>query len=314
MKRNATDILRRGFNNALANWPLILIRIAEGIVFIGIVIAAIIAAVVPLVLSIGLSHKTWNEPGDAAEAILDAVAQHWIVLVYVVLIISAVLLVLIAIHSFVAAGCSLVYVDGERRNSAIADPPRYAYRSFTGERWMKGGADGWWTVFWIYNIAWGVAGLVMVAPLLVVLAAMFALRGSGPGAVIGAGCFGAVVSGMFLIAVAIVTNIWVAKAVVDRMARNSGAAESLRSSWREMRTDTARHLAVALVMMAVAFAGSMFLSSFTWMGSMGGHNPGFSLALMPMQFSASIAHTLFSSAVGSWFLASFAGLAIDSRP
>ena len=39
MRRSATEVLRRGFDSTLANWPLILIRIAEGIVFVGIVIA-----------------------------------------------------------------------------------------------------------------------------------------------------------------------------------------------------------------------------------------------------------------------------------
>lgn len=313
MKRPATEILRRGFNNALANWPLILIRIAEGIVFIGIIIGAAIAAVVPLVISIGLSRATWSEnPADAAEAVLDALSLHWMVFVYIFFIISFVMLLLVAIHSFVAAGCALVFVDGERRTSALPAAQRQDFRSFTGQRWFAGGRDGWWTVFWIYNIAWGVGGLIMCIPLVAVVAAMLAFRGGGAAPVVATGCIGAAVSLMFMILVAIVTNIWTEKAVVDTMARNLGAGRALSSSWREMRTDTARHLAVAIVLMAIAFAGSMFLSSFSWIGMLN-RSAGFSFAMLPLRFSASFAQTLFSGAVGAWFLASFAGLAVESR-
>lgn len=310
MRRPATEILRRGFENALANWPLILIRVAEGIVMIGIVIAAIVAAIVPLAVSIGLSHTTVDNPADAAEAILDIFAAHWLVLLYIFFIVSFVLLLMIVIHSFVAAGCALVYVDAERRVAALAVPTRNDFRAFSGERWMTGGKDGWWPVFWIYNVAWGVGGLIMMAPLVVVIVAMLALRGVGTGAAIAAGCFGAVVSGMFMILVAIVTNIWTEKAIVDCMARSRGVMESLHSAWREIRTDTGRHVAVAIVAMAVMFAGSMLFSSFSWIGSFN-HNAGLSFALLPLQFSSSIANTLFSTAVGAWLVASFAALAVE---
>lgn len=312
MKRTATEILRRGFNNALANWPLVLIRIAEGIVFIGIVIAAVIAAIVPLVLSFGLSRASMDNPADAAEAILDALAAHWMVLVYLLVVITLLCVVVIAIHSFVVAGCALVYVDAERRTLAMPAAGRNDFRAFTGERWFAGAKDGWWTVFWIYNIGWGVAGLLMMLPVFILAMAMFALRGAGAPAVVGVACLGAVIIAMWMVVVAIVTNIWCEKAIVDCMARPIGASAALSSAWREVRTDTARHVGVAIVMMAIAFAGSMFLSSFSWIGNFN-HNAGLAFALMPMQFSASIANTIFSTAVGSWFLASFAGLAVESR-
>lgn len=311
MRRTATEILRRGFENTLANWPLIVIRIAEGIVLIGIVIGAVIAAIVPLVLSIGLSRTSVQNPADAAEAILDALAAHWMVFVYVFVIITVVMLLLLAIHSFVEAGCALVYVDGERRTAAMPAPLRAAFRSFTADRWIEGGKDGWWTVFWIYNVAWAVGGTIMLLPLFVLLVAVLMLH-NVPVAAVSVGCLGLVVCAMFLFVVAIVTNIWTQKAIVDCMARNRGTADSLRSSWHELKTDAARHIAVAVVMIAITLAGSMFLSSFSWLGNFN-HNLGLNIALIPLQFSASIAQALFSAAVGAWFLASFAALAIDSR-
>lgn len=311
MKRTATEILRRGFENTLANWPVIVIRIGEGIVLIGIVIGAVVAAVVPLVLSIGLSRTSIENPADAPEAILEALAAHWMVFVYVFAIITVVMLLLVAIHSFVEAGCALVFVDGERRTAAMPTPLRAAFRSFTADRWIEGAKDGWWTVFWIYNVAWAVGGTIMLVPMFLVLFAVLLLHGV-PAAAVGVGCLGLVVCGMFMFVVAIVTNIWTEKAIVDCMARNSGTMDSLRSSWHELKTDAGRHIAVAVVMIAITFAGSMLLSSFSWIGNFN-HNAGLNIALIPLQFSASIAQTLFSTAVGAWFLASFAALAIDRR-
>ncbi|HSP35234.1 MAG TPA: hypothetical protein VLU46_13030, partial [Thermoanaerobaculia bacterium] len=275
MKRTATEILRRGFNNALANWPLILIRIAEGIVFIGIIIASVIAAIVPLALSFGLSRSSMSNPADAAEAVLGALAAHWMVLLYLLVVITLVFVILTAIHSFVNAGSALVYVDAERRTLAMPAATRNDFRAFTGERWFAGAKDGWWTVFWIYNIGWGVGGLIRMLPLFVVLFAMFALRGAGAPAIFAAGCIGAAISAMWILAVAIVTNICCEKGIVDCMARPLGASAALSDAWREMRTDTGRHVAVAVVMMAIAFAGSMFFSSFSWIGSFN-HNAGLS--------------------------------------
>jgi len=51
LKRSVFDILRRGFENTVANWPLILIRVGEVVVLAGVVIGAVLAAVIPVVVS-----------------------------------------------------------------------------------------------------------------------------------------------------------------------------------------------------------------------------------------------------------------------
>src|SRR3989442_3794108 len=68
LKRSATEVLRRGFDSTLANWPLILIRIAEGIVFVGIVIAAVVAAVVSIAVAAGLSKVDISRASHPARA------------------------------------------------------------------------------------------------------------------------------------------------------------------------------------------------------------------------------------------------------
>ena len=131
MKRSATEILRRGFESTLANWPLILIRIAEGIVFVGIVIAAVVAAVVPIAVAAGLSKFDISGASNPAEAVTAAIVQHWILIVYLLLILTLVLLVLVAIHSFVEAGTAQVFVDAERRAKPVTAPQHLAFTAKT---------------------------------------------------------------------------------------------------------------------------------------------------------------------------------------
>ena len=56
MSRGATDVLRRGFELTLANWPLLLIRVAEQVIGMIIMIGALVAAVIPIAVSAGLGE------------------------------------------------------------------------------------------------------------------------------------------------------------------------------------------------------------------------------------------------------------------
>lgn len=299
----------------LANWPLLAIRIAESIVFLIVAIAAVIAVVVPLVVSLGLSGATSAaNPTAAAEMFLNALASHWLILVYILAVITLFVIVLLAVHSFVVAGCARVYVDAEKRARLLPKPSRDDLNAFTVEKWLQGGREAWWTVFWIYNIAWTFASLLILVPFVVVLAVILVVRENAAAMAI-TGCLGAILAVLFIVPIAIVTGIWTQKAIADCAAGDVGAAGALRASWAEFRNDLGRHLAVAAVMIVVTFAASMVFSSFSALGSLGEHAPAtYSIMMIPVQFSASIANSIFSAAVGAWFLACFAALAVESRP
>jgi hypothetical protein len=311
LRRSATEVLRRGFDSTLANWPLILIRIAEGIVFVGIVIASIVAAIVPIAVAAGLSRYDVTNAANPAEAIAAAVMQHWLLIVYVLMILLVVLLLLVAIHSFVEAGTAQVFVDAERRARTVPAPPRQAFRAFTVDRWMAGGRQGWWSVFWIYNATWSVAGLIMLIPLIVTLAVMFAI-GDTTARVI-AGCGGLVVSVLIMLPVAVIVAIWTQKAITVCVARAATTSDALRQAWREMRDDFGRHFAVAFVLFIVSIGGAMVISMITFPMSFTAQHrdPFMSLAFAPLQIVVSLAQTIFSAGIGAWFLASFVTLTED---
>ena len=103
----------------MANWPLIAIRIAESFLFIVMIIISIVAAIVPVAVSAGLGSFDFRNLTDPADVVTSLVADHWMLIIYVLAVITLVLLLLVALHSFVEAANARVYVDAERNAVAL---------------------------------------------------------------------------------------------------------------------------------------------------------------------------------------------------
>src|SRR5205807_55664 len=136
---------------------------------------------------------------------------HWPLIVYLLLIITLLLGVLIAIHSFVEAGNAKIFVDAEHGAGATMPAPREKFRAFSMDRWLSGGRMSWWSVFWIYNATWSVAGLIIIIPLLLTLVGMLLVEENG--ARIALGCGGLAIAVIIGIPVAIIVAIWTQKAI-----------------------------------------------------------------------------------------------------
>ncbi len=305
MKRSTTEILRRGFDSTLANWPLIAIRIAENVLFVAITIGSILAAIIPVAVAAGMSSFDLRN-ADPAQAVAAMFVEHWPLVLYVLVIGTIVLVVLIGIHSFVDAGSARVFIDGERTANRTG-APRAAFNAFHIDRWLQGGRASWWSVFWIYNIAWGLGGLVMLIPLLVTLAGMLAV--SEVGARLAIGCGGLLISFLIILPTALVIAVWTQKAIAVTVARAATASDALSLSWSEIRRDFSRHFAVAFIVLVIAFGGSMVISLLSApMSMLRTQQPLSGFAFAPAQIVVSFAQSIFSAAVGLWFLASYVGL------
>jgi hypothetical protein len=304
LKRSTTDILRRGFDSTVANWQLIAIRIAENFVFIVIVVLSIVAAIVPIAVAAGLSSFDPRSVADPGQAVISLLVEHWLLILYILGIITVVLMVLVGIHSFVVAGNTLVMVEAERRAGGAGG--RAALRAFHIDRWLQGGRRAWWTVFWIYNLAWGIAGLIMLVPLLATLAGMLLVSQLGARAVLG--CVGLLITFLVVVPLAIIVAVWTQKAIVVAVARDTGAADALRAGGSEKRRDVGRHFAVAFIVIAIAFGGAMLISMAGMPMQLGGRTPFAAIAFAPLQIISSLVQSIFSAAVGLWFLASYVAL------
>lgn len=309
MRRGVAELIRRGFDSALTNWQVILLRVGEMLLAGAIAIGLVIAILVPVLVSAGISHIDWKDAESVQEGLLAFLTANWWLLLWILVAISIGLLLFVALHSFVEAGAAQIFLDADRR-AGEGVVPRERFAAFSMDRWLDGAKRGWWTVFWIYNIVWGIAGLILLAPLLVLLAMVFVAGNAA--ASIFLGCLGLLVAVLLGFAVAIVSSLVCVKAILDAGAYGLTAGDAVRRAWNEVRGDVGRHVAIIAILMlvSIAMAGVFSTASmgFTFHKSM-------SLALFfaPVRILIQIANTIVSSFIANWMFGSFAAMITERR-
>ena len=310
MKRSITDVLRRGILSTLANWPVILTRVAEMLVVAALLVVAAVGLIVPMLVSAGVEQWTLPSRGSGWEMLLEILGAHAALFSYLFLFIAAITLIIVAIHAFVSAGATRVYVDAER---AVPDAPqlrREQFDVFTFERWSAGARGAWLRVFWIYNGAWGFAGLILLLPVAIIGALeAWAVSAENVGGIVAASCGGMALLVIIGIPLAFVTAIWSQKAVVIGLARGLAAREALRAGWAEARADFLRHFVIFFLITIISAGASTVLSGFfTPFSFMPRHNDWASLLFGPVQIVSFTLQSAVSNAVGCWLTACFAAM------
>ncbi|MEO8378097.1 MAG: hypothetical protein ABI779_00390 [Acidobacteriota bacterium] len=313
MKRGVFDTLRRGLDNLVANWQLVAIRVAEGLFFALLAVLTAFAILVPILVSVGIELAEIHTPDDLRGAAFSLL-EKWPLLAWAFVAVLLLVLVFVAVHSAVEAGSARVYVDGDRAGGPEMEGARTRFHAFSMERWWAGARQGWWTIFWIYNLAWGVGGLFLLIPLLPTLG-MTLIFQDVPAVSITSGCVGLVLTALLAILVTVVTSIWTNRAIADWATLGTGASKSLSHAWAAMKADLGRHVLLALGLLIVAMAGSSVFASFSAIGALGQvmHERAlFGLASLPLRFAGTFLNMIFSSFVSAWALASFAALSVES--
>ncbi len=312
VKRGVIDTLRRGLDNTLANWPSIALRLVGKIVLGVIIVAALIAIVVPIIVKIGLHVPDINSPEDVLD-VLTTFINAWVLILWIVAVFSVLLLVLIAVQSFVEAGCARIAVDADRAAGKDEQAPRGRFQVFSMSRWLAGATEGWWPVFWIYNLAWGFTVLFLLIPLISTMVAMLLLRDRDT-AVIVIGIGGLIATMIFFILIAIVTSVWTNRAIAEWAARRDSARASLRRAWTALKRDLARHALIALAIFVVAAAGSSFFAGFGAFATIG-HSLSraalINFVTMPIRLAGWLLSAAFSAAISTWFLAAYVALVVE---
>jgi hypothetical protein len=309
--RTLTDVLRRGILSTLANWPVILTRVAETLVLFGAVVVAIIGCIVPLLVSAGIG--AWElpaTPGNAWEWMARIFAQHAALFAYLFLFILVIGLVMVVVHAFVSAGGARIFVDAERAAPDTPELRREQFAAFTLERWSEGGRAAWLRLFWIYNGTWGLYGLILLVPtLLFALLISAAIGAENTAAIVASSCGGLALFLGIAVLAGVVISIWTQKAVVVCVARDVSAAEALRSGWAEVRADFLRHFLVYLLITVVSGGvGSVVSSLFAPFAFGARMDNVVALLTGPLQIVSFAVQMAVGSAVASWLIACYAAM------
>ncbi len=302
MKRNISEVLRRGFEATVANWPVVALRVAETLVLAGIIIVSLVAAVVPAIVAAGLSKDDILNSADPGGAVISWMVGHLLLFVWMLALAFVVLGVLMALHAFVEGATAQIFVDAERAMKARND-----LRAFSIDRWIAGGVASWWRIFWIYNLAWSVGLAIVLVPLVLTIAGMLVMSDTMGRVVVG--CAGLAMAVLVLIPIAIVTSIWCTKAVTICVARAILAREALRLAWREIRLDLGRHLAIAVITFILSMALNSVVSGFSIPLTFNSqHVPSVALFFAPVRLIGGVIQALVSAAIGSYLIACFVSM------
>jgi hypothetical protein len=299
--------VQHGFDNVLANWPLLLIRIGEQVAMIVLIVVSVLAGVLPVIFW-GLGSAQVLEGVSTPEEAVEFLLGNLLPILYILVVLTIALLLAMIIHSFVQGGVVGCYIEGERRGRTNPGVARARYRVFTPDLWFRNAKRTWWPIFLIYNIVWGVFGLVLLIPLLAIALIIFLMRDSPE--LIALTCVGVVLLFGFLFIAAYVVHIWSTVAIVlNVMGQRVGQA--LREGWTLMIRRALPFVAIVVIALAVSVSafGSVFGASFAV--GLVSHVPGFGIVTLPLQVVISLLQTAVSIVVYAWFLAAAVSIVLQ---
>ncbi|MGA7615864.1 MAG: DUF4013 domain-containing protein [Thermoanaerobaculia bacterium] len=296
-----STLFRRSLDDVIANWPLILVRVAEGFVVFGTIIFSILVAVVPLGIFASLRDFDFRN-GDPTRILGAITAGQLAAVLYALLVVGIAVGVLIAIRSFVEAGTVAVMAEAERTGTESPVP------SFTLDRWFRAARNGWWRVFLIYNVIWGVASLILLFPLLAIAAV--AVRWLEHPAVLVAGCALALVFVLVALVVSLITHLWTHFSITASIYGRLGAVEGMKEGLRLFRRHAGPAIVVLIVSFVISFAVGMLGAILNLAHGASQHAPFLNLVFLPMQLVMFFVQSALGVFLGLWFTAAIVSLVV----
>ena len=283
---------------------------AEGVLLGTILVVGLLATIVPMVIVGAMAAESLDEstlPADDPIAALTWVLfEHPFMVLFGVFAITVIVVILVALHAFVRAGMIGVYVDGELAAGARMD--RDAFKVFTPERWFGYGRKSWWNLFLIYQITWGLYGLVLLIPLIVIVAAVLLTIDTDAVAVVGIG--GVVLLLLLAVVAGIIVNIWTQLALTEAVRLNLSAMRAIRSGTAVLRSRLGEIAIVVLILFGIIVAAMMLIMVFYLMLGAVSVIPLMSIVTIPFQIVLSVAQSALQTFLAGWFIAAFAGICV----
>jgi hypothetical protein len=288
------DLSLRSLKTAAANWQLVVIRMMESVVFVFLMLIALLATIIPVAIKAGLGKLKISDTENYVQALSQFLVEQLPVILWTFAVLILVALLMMVIHSLIVAGSARVYLDAERA-------PGDAFEVFRGDSFWAAARRGFWRVFWIYNLAWSLALLFVLIPVMFALILLLVMQGTMAAVVLALVIVGC--SMALMIPIGIITSVWVGRAIIDGERSQLTARESLRVARRNIRVDLAAHVVVMLVVFVVSVFAIFFIAGCVNAFASAGD------AFWPMQWIGSLAQTIAGSLAGAWMLAAFAALA-----
>lgn len=294
-------LIQRAFDSTIANWPVLLIRIAGSVAMTFVVIAAVIPVVMFVVYS---GTMTDIESVSTSAEMLQWLWSNAIAIAALIIVISLIVAVAIAIHSFITGGVAGVFLDADRR-APREGWTRSQLAAFSPDAWMSHALRTWWPVFIIYNVTWGIWFLILLLPLLVAIPLLIRVQENA--ALGAAGCFLIAVWLLATVFGSLLVHVWTELAILDcvREERRRYLAP-LRIGFSILLNNLGRLIALVLLMILVMIAVSSISLGMQFGFELGTKIDRIAFLFIPVQILLSLVQTVISVLVSSWLMACFA--------
>ncbi len=278
-----------------------------------VVVLGLIITVVPMAItgsSVLESLETAGISEDDPFGFLRwLVFEHPFLMMYAILAITAIVVIAVALHAFVRAGFIGVYLDGERAAGPSAE--RDALKAFTPESWFAYGRRNWWSLFIIYQITWGLYGLVLLVPIAVVGAAMMMTMDTE--AIVFVGCGGVALVMLIAFLLGLLVTVWTQLALTEAVRLDLSAWKAVRAGTWMLRNRPGEIFTVVMILFgAVVVVMMLFMVLYMMIGALS-IIPLMSIVTIPFQIVLSLAQSAVQTFFAGWFIAAFASI-VMRRP
>jgi hypothetical protein len=211
------------------------------------------------------------------------------------------------IHSYFQAGITGVFVEYERRGATWGW--REAWARFELQTVTQFALTRGWRTFWIYNVVWGVSGLFLLVPLVLILAVVLMI-GEGAAALVVA-CCGIALAAVFGIILAIVAGAWAQLAITIGIATPRGAVAASSAAGDLIRARAGAVVVIMLVFFAASIGISTVSSTMGLAFDSAALLPGGDLLALPLRIAFTFVSSLASSVLGLCLASCFAILVLE---
>lgn len=294
---------RRGLENLLGNWQLILIASAESVVLFAVVFLPFIV----------FGYSKWKASASVDE-FLESILQMYVAvfenpLILLVLFVAVIVVgtVALVVHSMVISGIVRVYIDGEVRMGS-SEEVSYDVRpkTFSLSQWWTAAKAYWFEVFLIYNIVWGLSALIILVPIVPLL--ILAFTSSGDDRLLVILLAGGGIWLLLTVIVAFFSRAWshlaIARAIEDDLGVISSSKSALDLIAREPVNTLALVVVMALISLGAGIGGSVVTFSSEGM-------PSVMVLSVILGIAGWLINVIISSAAALWMVAGFVSMAHD---
>ncbi|MBW3564372.1 MAG: hypothetical protein KY459_06570 [Acidobacteria bacterium] len=294
---------RRGLENLLGNWQLILIASIESLVLFAVIFLPVIV----------FGYGKWKASASVdefLESILQmyvAVFENPLILLGIFVAVLVVGTVALVIHSMVISGIVRIYLAGEGR---MGSSNELSYdvrpRTFSLSEWWTAAKEYWFEVFLIYNIVWGLSALIILVPIVPLL--LLAFTSSGDERLLVILLAGGGIWLLLTVIVAFFSRAWSHLAVARAVADDLGVIASSKSALDLIVREPANTLVLVVVMALISLGAGVGGSAVTFSSEM---MPAILVLSVILGLAGWLINVVISSAAALWMVAGFVSMAHD---